>query len=64
MGIIKWICSHFKCKSDCSMNEDINDDIINIDLTQYKLQPEDLKFLYKIHTKRPSINNYQLLSNI
>lgn len=59
MGFLKWLCKRFKCTSNCMLNDDIPIDIQNMDLSKYQLKPEDLKLLFKIQSKRPSIYNYK-----
>ena len=60
MGLFKNIIKRFACKSKCTFNtEDFNNDLLNIDLTKYKLKPSDLMAIEKIIRKRPSINFYK-----
>jgi hypothetical protein len=59
-GIIKWLCKRFKCGSECMFNvEDLPIDLLDIDLSKYQLKDEDLKRIWKIQSKRPSVHNYK-----
>tara|TARA_R110000787_G_scaffold158123_1_gene272047 strand:- start:9361 stop:9585 length:225 start_codon:yes stop_codon:yes gene_type:complete len=59
-NIIKWLCKRFKCDSECTFNvADLPKDLLHIDLSQYQLKPEDLKVIWNIQNKRPSVHNYK-----
>jgi len=56
MGLFKWLCALFGCESKCHFNaEALPDDFLDIDLSQYSLKEKDLKAIYKIMVKRPSV---------
>ena len=60
MGLIKWICSRFKCASNCAFNvDDLPHDLLDIDLSKYRLKEKDLKAIMKIMEKRPSKHDYK-----
>jgi hypothetical protein len=59
MGLLKWICNLFSCKSDCVFNAaDCDIDLLDIDLSKYILKNEDLKVIQNIRNKRPSSQKY------
>tara|TARA_R110002167_G_scaffold69880_6_gene196831 strand:- start:226 stop:444 length:219 start_codon:yes stop_codon:yes gene_type:complete len=59
MGIFKWLCKRFSCKSNCTFNpEDCDTDLLSMDLSQYVLKIDDLKVLQKIRNKRASVHKY------
>lgn len=59
MGLFKWLCRRFACKSGCTFNpNDCDDDLLNMDLSQYVLKVDDLKVLQNIRNKRASKHKY------
>lgn len=61
-NLVQWILKRFSCTSgsECVFNaKDLPHDFLSIDLSQYKLKDEDLKFLKKIVDKRPSVHHYK-----
>ena len=64
MGLWKNIIQKISCKSKCSFNsEDFNQDLLNVDLTKYRLKTNDLILIEKIIRKRPSIHTYKHTRN-
>tara|TARA_R110000823_G_scaffold206489_1_gene337173 strand:+ start:97 stop:306 length:210 start_codon:yes stop_codon:yes gene_type:complete len=64
MGLLKSILKRFRCKSKCAFNsEDFNQDLLNVDLSKYRLKVNDLMAIEKIIRKRPSINTYKHTRN-
>jgi len=60
MGLVKWICSRFKCTSNCAFNvDDLPHDLLDIDLSKYRLKEKDYKAILKIMAKRPSKHDYK-----
>lgn len=60
MGWFKSILKRFACKSKCSFNSDsFDNDLLNVDLTKYRLKVGDLMAIDKIIRKRPSIHTYK-----
>ena len=58
MGCFTWL-KKFTCKSNCAFNVDnFNNELINLDLSKYKLTVQDMKNIHRIAKKRPSINVY------
>jgi hypothetical protein len=58
MGLIKFICKHFSCKSSCTYNpneEVFNRESLAIPLSHYELKFKDMKKVMKILNKRPVI---------
>jgi len=59
MGLIKWLCKRFSCKSGCMFNpEQCDKDLLDIDLRQYVLKDDDLKVIQNIRNKRASKHKY------
>ena len=61
MGLFKWLCKKFSCKSECRYNEQMKEcpEIINsriANIHNYKLNIEDYFKINKILTKRPTID--------
>ena len=53
MGLLKWFFKHFKCKSNCSFNDTIFDDLhLQRRLTNYTLKQKDVQKILKILHKR------------
>ena len=53
MGLVKWFCSKFNCKSSCTFNNDIFDlELSNKKLNDFKLKNKDLIIIHKILSKR------------
>jgi hypothetical protein len=57
MGLIKFICSKFTCKSTCSYNNEIFDSShLSVPLEQFNLKMKDVKKILKILNKRDKID--------
>ncbi len=59
MGLLKWLCKHFKCNSSCAYdgNEQyLDNEILNQRLSNYQLKVKDLKKIYRILGKRETIS--------
>ena len=62
MGLIKFICSKFTCKSTCSYNNEIFDSShLSVPLEQFNLKMKDVKRILKILNKRDKIDVIQTL---
>ena len=62
MGIFKFLVNLFKCESSCAFNRnDLPEDMLDIDLSLYKLKDSDLKVIKNIMEKRPSIVKHKHL---
>ena len=56
MGLLKYFFNKFRCKSNCQFNlEDLPKDILDINLKSFKLTDKDLKYIWNIANKRPSL---------
>ena len=57
MGLIKFICSKFTCKSTCSYNNQLFDSShLSVPLDQFNLKMKDVKKILKILNKRDKID--------
>ena len=57
MGLLKFICSKFNCKSSCTFNNDIFDlELSNKKLNDFKLKNKDLIIIHKILSKRGRVD--------
>lgn len=60
MGWLKQILKRFACNSKCTFNSsDFDKELVDIDLSKYKLKINDLIAIDKIIRKRPSIHTYK-----
>jgi len=59
MGLFKYLCERFNCKSNCSFNNDIFDLELNkLCLCNFELKNKDIITIHKILNKRKlKINN-------
>jgi len=57
MGLIKFICSKFTCKSTCTYNNQLFDSShLSVPLDQFNLKMKDVKKILKILNKRDKID--------
>ena len=59
MGLLKWLCKHFKCNSACAYNgndEYLNPKMLEERLSNYNLKIKDIKKIYRILGKRETIS--------
>jgi hypothetical protein len=55
MGLVKWLCKRFRCKSDCEIDGNVlhNDyDVSKYNLNDYNLKIKDIDKIVKILGKR------------
>ena len=54
MGLLKWLCKKFNCKSECQFNgEQYYDDTkLNHKLSMYRLKHKDIQTIQRILEKR------------
>ena len=65
MGLLKWLCSKFSCKSSCRFNNELFDSShLGMTLDNYDLKMKDVKKILRILNKRAFSNNTNTTSII
>jgi len=61
MGLFKYICNKFKCKSSCTFNNEIFDIELNkLSLSNFELKNKDMITIHKILNKRKLIKKLDI----
>ena len=58
MGLLRWLCKKFKCKSSCVYNVDeeiFDDNVMRQSLDCYQLKIKDIKTIVRILNKRDTL---------
>ena len=65
MGLIKFICSKFTCKSTCTYNNQLFDSShLSVPLEQFNLKMKDVKRILKILNKREKNNIIETINSM
>ena len=65
MGLIKFICSKFTCKSTCTYNNQLFDSShLAVPLDQFNLKMKDVKKILRILNKRDKIEIDNVMANV
>lgn len=58
MGLLRWLCKKFKCKSSCVYNVDeeiFDKDVMRSSLDSFELKIKDIKKIVRILNKRETL---------